>query len=141
MTPAALSELIRLSQAQQDADAAHLQIIHTEEKRLRAQLAALDCRHKTTQSLNLEETLPQRRLGVDMLWQVWVGRRRRDLQIQLAHCLARKGAAKRALQKSFGKRFALERVFEKEQLVMHHAEQITNFSKVTQLGILHYRRS
>lgn len=107
MTPADLASLRALSQAVQDADAAKLRDIKAEEARIRAQLAALDNRNREARDMPWSEKMHHHRLGGDLLWQVWVGQKRRDLQIQLAQCLARQGSAKRALQKSFGKQAAL----------------------------------
>ena len=141
MTPDALTKLVELSQAVQEADAAKLQAIRAEETRIRAQLAALDARHKEARALPMADALPLHRLGGDMLWQVWVGRRRRDLQMQLARCLARQGAARRALQKSFGKRTALNTVQEKVQRKRDRAEKIKAIDAVTGMSVLQHPKS
>ncbi|MEO0370907.1 MAG: hypothetical protein AAF231_05575 [Pseudomonadota bacterium] len=140
MTPAALAKLQDLSQAMQEADAAQLLSIKAEETRIRAQLAALDDHHKRTQSLTLMDAMPHRSLGGDIKWQVWVGRRRRELQIQLARCLARQGAARRALKKSFGKRAALSQI--QTELLAHRARAtgIKRDETVTGLGLLQRRQ-
>lgn len=141
MKPASLKELAKLSQAVQDADAAKLQSIRAEEARIRAQLAALDARHKEARNLPIAHALPHHRLGGDVLWQVWVGRRRRDLQMQLARCLARQGAVKRALQKSFGKRFALENAQDDLRAKLARAAKIKAFDQITEMSVLQNRRS
>lgn len=140
MRQAGLAELARLSEAVQDADAAKLQAIRAEETRIRAQLAALDDRQQQTRSLSTMEVMPHNRLGGDILWQVWIGRRRRDLQIQLARCLARKGAARRALQKSFGKRSALENVTTELHQERARTDKIKALDTLNSLGILNHMR-
>lgn len=136
MTPKALGDLTALSRALQEADAAVLQSICADEKKIRAQLDALDISHRSAQALPLQETISQRGLGVDMLWQVWVGRKRRDLQMQLARCLARKGTAKRKLQKSFGKRFALETVRDGLNGKANREGKVKAFQAITEMGVL-----
>lgn len=140
MTPDELAKLFALSQAAQDADAAKLLSIKAEEARIRAQLAALDEQHKQTTGLPMLETLPQRSLGGDMKWQVWVGRRRRDLQIQLARCLAHQGAARRALQKSFGKRAALDQIRSDIGAKQNQTNNVKRDETVVSLGVLKHSR-
>lgn len=130
-----LTILAKLSDAVREADAANLRAICADETRIRGQLTALDQRHKEAQVLVLDETLPLRRLGGDLLWQVWVGRRRRELQMQLAQCLARKGNARRALQKSFGKSTALADVQGEQHKAEDRARRARAFEKLTDLGI------
>lgn len=136
MTPAQLDKLTSLSQAVQDADAATLLSIKAEEIRIRSQLAALDQKHKQAAGLPMLETLPQRSLGGDMKWQVWVGRRRRDLQMQLARCLARQGVARRALQKSFGKRAALDQIHTELGAKQNHTNRVKRDEAIVSLGVL-----
>ncbi len=140
MTPAELAKLTALSQAVQDADAAKLLSIKADETRIRAQLAALDAQHKQATGLTMLETLPQRSLGGDMKWQVWVGRRRRDLQIQLARCLARQGVARRALQKSFGKRTALGQIHAELGAQKSQANRTRQDDGIVSLGVLQHGR-
>ncbi|MEL7280844.1 MAG: hypothetical protein AAFY35_16890 [Pseudomonadota bacterium] len=140
MKLSALEDLAQLSRARQDADAAKLQTIRAEEAKIRAQLAALDAHHRAGMALPVDEKLSQQRLGADMLWQVWVGRRRRELQIQLARCLAQKGAARRALQKSFGKRSALQTVQVELENRALRDRKLKAFDAVTQLGVYQRQR-
>lgn len=137
MTPLQLEQLSMLSQAQQDADAAKLRLINAEERRIRAQLAALDTNHESTRDLPAVAVLPLRRVGGDLLWQRWVGRRRRELQMQLARCLARKGAAQALLKKSFGKSSALKSLRHDLQAREERARRIQRLDAVTEIGVLH----
>lgn len=137
MTPEALTKLTDLSQAMQEADAARLSAIKAEETRIRTQLAALDAHHREATRLPMLETLPQRSLGGDIKWQVWVGRQRRDLQIQLARCLARQGAARRALQTSFGRRNALTQIHKDLQESAGKKRHRQQDDTITALGLLH----
>ncbi|MEM8981231.1 MAG: hypothetical protein AAGD04_17290 [Pseudomonadota bacterium] len=139
MTPFELERLSQLSQARQDADAAKLRSFHAEESRIRAQLAALNTTHKSARDLPTLETLPLHRVGGDLLWQRWVGRRRRELQMQLARCLASKGTAQRHLQESFGKSSALHSLRRDVQARELQAKTKKELEAVTEIGVL--RRS
>ncbi|MEL7255078.1 MAG: hypothetical protein AAFZ04_06595 [Pseudomonadota bacterium] len=140
MIPSELAKLARLSQAAQEADAARLQSIKAEEHRIRAQLAALDDQHKQAQNLPMADSLPHRSLGGDIKWQVWVGRQRRELQMQLARCLARQGAARRALKKSFGKRTALDQVQADIEASAKRADMVKRYEALTDQGLIQHSR-
>lgn len=71
-----------------------------------------------------------------MKWQVWVGRRRRELQMQLARCLARQGAARRALQRSFGKRAALDQIQTDLTEKTGHITRVKRHEALIALGLL-----
>ncbi|MEM6587618.1 MAG: hypothetical protein AAF641_04155 [Pseudomonadota bacterium] len=136
MTPSQLAELTALSQAVQEADAAILLSIKAEETRIRAQLAALDAQHKQAKDLPMIDTLHHRSLGGDMKWQIWVGHRRRELQMQLARCLARQGMARRKLRQSFGKRAALYHIQTDLETKRNHAKRSAGNETVIGLGVL-----
>lgn len=140
MTPSELVKLIKLSQAQQNADAAILNSVRAEERRIRAQIADIDSTQKSARDLPAAETLPQRCVGGDLIWQRWVGRRRRELQMQLARCLARKGKARHHLQKSFGKTAALQSVRFDTQTHEDHAKNTQILAAVTEIGVLRQSR-
>ncbi len=135
MKTADLETLAGLSRTIQDADAARMQRLRTEEAKIRAQLVALDTRFRSGRSMQIIESLPQRRLGADVLWQAWVSRNRQELQMQLARCLALQGAARRALRKSFGKRVALEGVAAGLAAKTRHAVIAKSFDDIAQLGV------
>jgi len=84
-----------------------------EEARLRRALAQLD-RQVRSAHTTLADSVGAQRIGGDVLWQVWVGRTRRDLNLQLAKVMASKEPAMAGLQRSFGRRVALDRLIASE---------------------------
>lgn len=61
------------------------------------------------------EALALRRVGGEILWQGWVNRNRRELQMELARVLARKGEALAALKHAHGRSEAIEGLRDKAQ--------------------------
>ncbi len=110
-----LDGLLQLARVVKDTDAARLADVLAEERRIRMALSALDDATHNAKDVHISETVELRRLGGDVAWQIWAGRRRKDLQIQLARVLARKGAEQQRLRKSFGRQSALEQVLEKSK--------------------------
>ena len=54
-------------------------------------------------------------VGADILWQSWVSRSRRQLNMELAQVLARKSDAIAGFRKAFGKREAVEQMLQMEK--------------------------
>lgn len=103
MTREALEDLARLTAVIRDAEAARMRRLTDEEARIRADLAALDADRRDAGALPAAALAVPRSVGADMLWQAWMGRARKDLQMRLARVLARKGAALRGLQIAHGR--------------------------------------
>lgn len=136
MKPGSLHQLEELSQALQDADAAKLKVLRSEEQKIRTQLAQLSDTQQAMQDLPGSDLIPQRRVGGDILWHVWVSRRRHALHMELARCLARQGTARQALKKSFGKCAALGVVRGKLQSQADHAQKVKSYETITGVNVL-----
>lgn len=108
MTRAPLQDLVRLTAARKASEEARMRRLAGEEAEIRAELAALDDRHRRALALPAADMVDQRRIGADILWQGWIGRSRRRLQIRLAQVLAKKGAALRDLRRAHGRCTASE---------------------------------
>lgn len=111
MTRAPLKDLVRLTAARKASEEARMRRLAGEEAEIRAELAALDGRHRRALALPAADMVDQRRIGADILWQGWIGRSRRRLQIRLAQVLAKKGAALRDLRLAHGRCTASEDLF------------------------------
>ena len=107
-----LHDLARLSAAVFDAEQARLREVLAEESRLRRALLTLEEQHRAAQAAQSGELAGQRSFGGDVLWQGWVSRSRRDLQIELAQVLARKGRMIRDMQKAHGRKQAAEELLQ-----------------------------
>ncbi|MEQ8897797.1 MAG: hypothetical protein RID23_11950 [Roseovarius sp.] len=103
MSRAPLEDLVRITAAARRVEEARMQRLVEEETALRAELDDLDAARRANQALGETDLAASRSVGADMLWQGWVARSRRQLQIRLARVLARKGDALRDLRKAYGR--------------------------------------
>ncbi len=76
-----------------------------QENRLRASLQQLDEQMAASQSSN---DTPQKAIGADVLWQAWVGRKKRELNMQLAQVLAVKERHVAQVRRAYGKVLAAQ---------------------------------
>ncbi len=83
-----------------------LKKIAAEEAALRTELAQLDDKRRAARGLPNDALTALRGIGGEMLWQGWLARARRDLQIRLARVLARKTMALRDYRQAHGRREA-----------------------------------
>jgi hypothetical protein len=110
LTRGTWDNLLDIVKAMEVADAAKLRKIAAEERDVHLKIAALDAKHERSKKQSSTESLQMRRLGRELRWQQWVAKRRRDLQMQLARTLARKGMAQQALKRSFGRCAAINEI-------------------------------
>ena len=108
MTRAPLQDLAQLTAAQKAFEEAQMRRLTEEEAEIRAELAALEQRHRAALALPVSDTVQHRQIGADILWQGWVGRSRHQLHIRLAQALAKKGAALRRLRRAHGRSSAAQ---------------------------------
>ena len=80
-------------------------------------LAQLDTHMAESRS---SEDTPQRAIGADVLWQSWIGRKKRELNIQLAQILAVKQRHIEQVRKAYGKVLVTDSLFEQ---VRHQSKQ------------------
>lgn len=81
--------------------------IVAEENKLRSELARLK---EMEQSMRVEayENLSMRSIGADIIWQSWVGRTKRQLNMSLSSVLAKKAPHMAAVRRAYGKVLALD---------------------------------
>jgi len=103
-----LRELTELAAVVRGVEEAGLRVIASEEARVRERLAMLDDHGAAAAVPSDQTTLALRSVGADLLWRGWVARTRRELQIELARILARKGEALRQLRRAHGRSQAAE---------------------------------
>lgn len=85
-----------------------------EESRLRASLAQLDA-HLAQSESDLDA--PQKAIGADIVWQSWVGRNKRVLNIQLAQILAVKERHIAQVKEAYGKVLATQELHDRVRQV------------------------
>lgn len=100
----------KVTEALYRAEAVRMQKLLHEESRLREALARLDAQHAANRALPEADLDGLRQIGGDMIWQGWVGRKKAELQSELARVLARKGQIVGKLRRAFGKAQAVERM-------------------------------
>ncbi|MGI3213233.1 hypothetical protein ACROSR_19290 [Roseovarius tibetensis] len=101
-----------MTDALYQVESAQMHYLLQEESRLRRALARLDAQHAANRALPESDLDGLRQIGGDMIWHGWVGRKRAELQTELARVLGRKGQMISKLRRAFGKAQAVERVME-----------------------------
>lgn len=103
---AMMQTLVEIKYRQQQESFSRL-MMH--ENRLRASLSQLD--QQLAESLSNGDT-EQQAIGADVLWQAWVGRKKRELNMQLAQVLAMKERHIAQVRHAYGKVLVTDSLFE-----------------------------
>lgn len=110
-----LNAVAEVTEALYRAEAGQMHQLLAEENRLREALAWLDAQYASNRSLPEADLGGLRQIGGDMIWQGWMGRKRAELQSELARVLGRKGQRVGKLRRAFGKAQAVERMISAER--------------------------
>lgn len=108
-----IGELVQITDALFQVEQAKMQRIAAEENLIRQALTDLDAQYSTAMN-DSSDMMAVRALGADLLWQVWVGRKRADLQMELARVLVRKAQAAEGLRHAFGKNHVADQLHQRE---------------------------
>lgn len=103
---AMMQTLVEIKYRQQQESFSRLMM---QENRLRASLSQLD--QQLAESLSNGDT-EQQAIGADVLWQAWVGRKKRELNMQLAQVLAVKERHIAQVRHAYGKVLVTDSLFE-----------------------------
>lgn len=107
-------ELAKVTDALFQVEQAKMQRIAAEEAAVRKNLADLEAQYNSAQDATTD-MMAIRALGADLLWQVWVGRKRADLQMELARILVRKAQAAEGLRFAFGKNHVASQLLQRQE--------------------------
>ena len=99
----AFDDLVAITDAVFQADLARLRAIAAEEAELRAELEELARAERRNAAADPDSIAALNRIGGDILWKAWIGRKRETLNLKLATVLARRLVAAQTLRRSFGK--------------------------------------
>lgn len=110
--PDPLDEISTLAEAIYRSEEARIREITAQESRLRNALADLESHSCQNRSLPDADLSGVRQIGADILWQGWVGRNKRELNLELAQVLARKSGMMQGLRRAFGRQVAAETLVE-----------------------------
>ncbi|WP_299026906.1 hypothetical protein [uncultured Sulfitobacter sp.] len=89
--------MVEIKYRQQQESFARLMV---QENRLRASLTQLDQQMADSRA---SKDSPQKAIGADVLWQAWIGRKKRELNMQLAQILAVKERHIAQVRHAYGK--------------------------------------
>lgn len=103
---AMIRKLVDVKYRQQQESFSRLML---QENRLRSSLRQLD--ENLAASRSSDDT-PQRAIGADIAWQAWVGRKKREINMQLAQVLAVKERHIAQVRKAYGKVIVTDRLYE-----------------------------
>ena len=112
---ATIQELVDIKYRQQQESFARLM---AQEHRLRRSLVQLD--EHLSASRNSGDT-QQKVIGADVLWQAWIGRKKRELNMQLAQILAVKEKHIAQVRTAYGKVLVTDTLY--ETLKKGHAQK------------------
>jgi hypothetical protein len=130
------AELEDLTKILKRAQEARVQGIVAEENRLRRAIAELDDKATLAGQLPAERLHDMRSVGADLLWNGWLSRSRRQLNIELAQVLARKGQIMREVRKAHGRNSAAKTILRHEEDAEKSKRQAALAEKVQLLSVL-----
>lgn len=107
-----MQKLAEIKYQQQQQSFARLM---TQENRLRLSLKQLDQQLADSRSNN---DTKQQAIGADILWQAWIGRKKRELNLKLAQILAVKERHVAQVREAYGKVLVTKELFGKESAVV-----------------------
>lgn len=108
-----LQDLARVSQAQYLKELSSVQRTFAEEATLRQRLSQID-EQMAQEQQNAGSIQHMRKVGADMAWYNWAGQMRANLNVQLAHVLARKAYLMGNVRHAFGKKMVSEKILDDE---------------------------
>ncbi len=108
-----MNALTQITDALFQVEQAKMQRIAADEKSVRQALSNLDAQYNNALG-DASDMMAVRALGADLLWQVWVGRKRANLQLELAKILVRKAQAAEGLRHAFGKNHVATQLHQQE---------------------------
>ena len=132
MSQDTLSQMSAVTEAMFQREFNAIQGLLKKEAGLRQSMAQLDAQSNTGK-INDAQDCAMKTIGADILWQAWVSKTRRQLNIELAQVMAQKIEALAHIRKAFGRKEAVKRLLEAAQDERHkkvarlRAERLTFF--------------
>lgn len=127
-----LSQMSDVTEAMFQREFSTIQHLLKEESSLRQSLTQLEAQSNTGK-INEAQDLSMNTIGADILWQAWVSKTRRQLNIELAQIMAQKIEAMAHIRRAFGRKEAVKRVMEaahderRKRVARQRAERLTYF--------------
>jgi len=121
-----IKELVVVTDALFLVEQAKMQQIASEEAAIVKLLAELESRCAKASEGGQEDMIVARTLGADLLWQIWVGKKRAALQMELAKVMVRKAQALESLRKAFGRSQVADQLGKQEAVHLLQKKQSNN---------------
>lgn len=102
-----LAQMSQVTEAVYLAEFRKVQPLLQEETRLRGALARLKEQAECERTA-LASDMPMHAIGADLLWQAWLVRSRKQLNIELSQVLAKKSVVMERIRLAFGRRNAVQ---------------------------------
>ncbi|RKF13041.1 hypothetical protein D6850_16200 [Roseovarius spongiae] len=119
-----------------ETEQAKLRDLMRREAELRRALAELDDHRKAAAALPPTQLSAPRAVGADLLWQGWVGRRRAELNTELAQVLVRKAGRMNDLRRAFGRKAAIDELGNRARAEAREAAGKRREDAVQALGVM-----
>lgn len=113
-----LEGIAQLTELMFSARSAEVQRLSAREKELRERFDWLEQQSRSALDCSAE-VLSQRLTGMDVLYQVWVGRQMTETNTELAQVLAEKSMRLGELRKAFGKRDVAHQLLKRARAIRH----------------------
>lgn len=107
-----LDQMSRVTEAVYYAEYRKIQVLLQEESRLRKALARLQ-EQSEAERQTLATDMPMQSIGADLLWQGWLERSRKELNVELSQVLAKKSTAMDRVRRAFGRSNAVQTMHDK----------------------------
>lgn len=114
MRQSKLGQMLNVTEAAYLGEFQKVKDILATEASVRQRLAQLDKQITDNQRSTVNEH-SMKTVGADILWQGWVSRTRRELNIELAQVMARKLVAMDGVRHAFGRQKAVENLIEQDK--------------------------
>ena len=114
MTLKKLGQMAHVTEAVYLSEFQKVQPILEREAKLRREIAQLQMQSKEG-SQHLQNDQSMQSVGADLLWQAWLARTHRQLNMELSQVVAKKMTAMDKLRKAFGRKTAVATMLENQQ--------------------------
>jgi cell division protein FtsB len=110
-----LGRLAQLTQMNFEARSSEMQALSARQDRLRERFKLLERQRLNAMSASDDDALGQRLTGVDVLYQVWIGRQLTSVNSELAQLRVEQEARLRELKTAFGKKEAVAKLLRRQK--------------------------
>ncbi len=114
MKPEKVAGLVRITKLKFQIEYEAVKAVLREEARIRADLCRLD-EQMASAGQSDDSDCAMETIGAGVLWQTWVARTRRNLNVELAGILARKPHAMERVRQAFGRHQATQELWRKAE--------------------------